>query len=149
GHDGVQTRRWFIVQDNLRIEHQRTCNADALFHPARQIGWLLEQGFVRQTHFLETLQHGLRDLFLRLFRMLPQRKGDVFEDAKAVEQARTLKHIPKSQSLRIQFLSREVINSCFSKKTCPWGGWSNPIIILRKTVLPQPLPPIMAAFSPR
>src|SRR3954447_4790074 len=101
--DRIESGRRLVVEDHLRIEHDRSRQADALAHAAREIDRHQMLG-VRQVHQLQPLAHRARDLVVAHLRMLAQRKGDVLEDGHRIEQRAALEQHPELLPDAVQLL---------------------------------------------
>jgi hypothetical protein len=87
----VQPRGRLVVDQHLRLEHQRPRQAHPLALPTRQLRW--EQVLlVHQPQRVQHPHHLLADLRLRQLRVLDQRERHVFQDRQRVEQRRVLKN---------------------------------------------------------
>ena len=146
--DRVQTRRRLIVQDHLRIQGNRPGQGHPLSLAARE---------PRRIVVLETVQADHRQLHLDDVVDLPpvaspvvlaDREHDVLGDRHAVEERPFLEEVPEVRADLGQLPFAQVIDPRPLKYTSPSDGLCRTMKCLIRTVLPQPLGPMMTVVLP-
>jgi hypothetical protein len=102
--DGVEAARRLVVDEDLRLEHERAREADALALAARQLARHAGSPFPRCPSSLSMSSTFVRWIPSRhLLAVLAQGEHDVFEDRQRVEQRRVLED--HAEPLRTRFSS--------------------------------------------
>src|SRR6266436_5003965 len=90
GGHRVQFAGWFVVQNELRLGHQRPRDGDALLHAAGEVaGHFILGAF--QAHDFEILGHDAGDLVARFEPMLGKIKSNVLAHGQGIKQGAGLK----------------------------------------------------------
>ena len=103
-HDRVEPGGGLVVEHDLGLHRQGAGQSDPFSHAAGKLGRLLAHDVLGQSHLGQPGQHDPPNLFGRLARVLPQRKGDVLGDRHAVEQGRLLEEEAEADPLPGQLL---------------------------------------------
>src|SRR3954447_1517731 len=89
GADRVQAGVGLVEEHDVGVEHERSREAGALAHPARELVGHLVAGAL-QAHLAQALVDDLRDLLLALVGVLAQRERDVVPQVHRAEQRAVL-----------------------------------------------------------
>src|SRR5690606_36413611 len=102
--DGIQPRRRFVVQHDLRVEDQCSCNTDSLLLTARQLGrHLIDR--LWQTNAVQQLFDSFVDvLSCQIFFVSHQRELHVFPHSHTVVQGGVLKRKADLETKRVELL---------------------------------------------
>lgn len=127
----IQRAQRFVQQQNLGAWGQGTGQGDALLLATRNLA-CLAVGHLAHLHQLHHLADGLLDLVLGLAQHF-QTKTDVLRDRQVREQSIALEH-----GVHRAFVGGRFVRSSPCIVNVPDVGCSNPAIIRKSVVLPQP-----------
>src|SRR6266850_6430700 len=62
GRKRIELAGWFVVKDQLRLDHQRSCDGYPFFHSTGQVAWHFVLGALKSNHN-QDLNHDTLDFF--------------------------------------------------------------------------------------